>query len=133
LRQLVEHARVRIAGDGVEIVVELLDVLAVIAFFVGQPEQPFLQDRIAAVPEGDRQAEELPVVAETGDAVLAPAIGAAARLVVREIIPRRAAGAVVLAHRAPLPLAHIRAPAPPILLTGAALLETSPFGVNGHR
>src|SRR4029077_14224077 len=39
----------------------------------------------------------------------------------------------VLAHRAPLPLAHIRPPAPPILRASAALLETSPFGVDGHR
>ena len=49
-------------------------------------------------------------VAEAGDAVLAPAIGAAARLVVAEKFPGVAVFAVVLAHRAPLPLADIRPP-----------------------
>src|SRR5215831_8532008 len=52
-------------------------------------------------------------VAEAGDAVLAPAIGAAACMVMREIFPGGAVLAVVLAHRAPLALADIRPPALP--------------------
>src|ERR1700730_230328 len=102
-----------------------------VAFAIRQAEQPFLEDRVAAVPQREGQAHELPVVGKTGDAVLAPAIGSAARLVVGEIIPRRAAGAVVLAHGAPLSLTEIRAPPTPILYAVAALLEALLFSDNG--
>jgi hypothetical protein len=34
----------------IEVKVVLLDILAVIAFAVGEAEQAFLQDRVAAVP-----------------------------------------------------------------------------------
>ena len=47
-------------------------------------------------------------------AVLAPAVGAAARVVVREVVPAVAVGRVVLAHRAPLPLGEVRPPALPV-------------------
>jgi hypothetical protein len=60
------------------------DVLAVIAFTIGQAEHSFLQDRIAAVPEGERETEQLPIVGDTGDSIPAPAIGARTRLVVAE-------------------------------------------------
>src|SRR5262249_16945717 len=122
--------RVGVAGDRIEVVVELLHVLAVVALFVRQPEQPLLQNGIVPVPQRDRETEELPVVAEAGDAVLAPAIGPAARLGVSPIVPCGAAGAVVLAHRAPLPFAHVGAPALPVLCALAALLDALPFGVK---
>ncbi len=48
---LVEHLQVRVARRSVEVVVQLLDVFAMIAFRVGQPEQPFLEDRVFAVPQ----------------------------------------------------------------------------------
>src|SRR5262249_39348829 len=105
----------------------------VVAFFVGEAEQPLLENRIAPVPQRQRQAQELPVVAEAGETVLAPAISAAARLIVGEIIPRGAEGAVVLAHGAPLPLAQIGPPAPQIGGAIAVLFDASPFGVNGLR
>src|SRR6185503_13698483 len=111
-----------------EIVVDLLDVLAVVAFLVGQAEQPLFQDGVVPVPQRERQAQELPVIGKAGEAVLAPAVGAAARLVVGEIVPCRAVGAVVLAHRAPLPLTEIWAPATPILRAGAAFFDASLFG-----
>src|SRR6266851_168679 len=53
------------------------------------------------------------LVAKPADAVLAPAIGPAARVIVREIRPRIAVSAVVLAHRPPLAIADIGPPAPP--------------------
>ena len=94
LRILVEHLQIGVRGRGVEVIVQLLDVFAVIAFGVGQPEQPFLEDRVLAVPQRQRQAEGIAVVvAESGDAVLAPTIGAAARVVVRQINPRTSRGA----------------------------------------
>jgi hypothetical protein len=85
LRQLVEHARVSVTGDGIEIIVQFLDILAMAALFVGQAKQPLLEDRIMPVPQRDREAQQLPVIGKAGNAVLAPTIGAAARLVMREI------------------------------------------------
>jgi hypothetical protein len=51
------------------------------------------------------------VVAESGDAVLTPAVGPTVGVVVGEVVPGVASGAVVLAHRAPLPFAQVRRPA----------------------
>ena len=59
LRILVEHLQVGVRRRGVEVVVKLLDVLAVVALAVGQAEEAFLEDGIVAVPEGERQAEPL--------------------------------------------------------------------------
>src|SRR5690348_12975324 len=84
-----------------------------IPFGVGQTEQPFLQDRILAVPQRDREAPAHIEVAEPADAVLAPAIGATARMFVRQIVPGIALCAVVFAYGAPLPLAEIRPPMAP--------------------
>ena len=64
------------------------------------------------VPEGEGEAEALLVVGDPAEAVLAPAIGAGAGLVVAEVVPGVAVLAVVLAHRAPLPLAQV---GPPLL------------------
>ena len=48
---LVEALQIRMGRRRVEVVVALLDVLAVVPFAVGQAEQPFLQDRVAPVPQ----------------------------------------------------------------------------------
>jgi hypothetical protein len=48
----------------------------VIALVRVQAEEPLLEDRVFAVPEGERETEPLLVVGNTGDAVLAPAVGA---------------------------------------------------------
>src|SRR5580700_7432066 len=116
---------------GVKVVVQLLDVFAVIALRVGQPEQPFLEDRVLAIPQCQRQANILMVIAESGDAVLTPTIGAAARLVVRQIFPSTSPGAVVLAYRPPLSLGEIRAPAAPVLL--ACFVVRQSLFLGGHR
>ena len=94
----------------VEVEVVFLDVLAVIALAVGQAEQALLEDRVLAVPEGQREAEPLLVVGDAGQAVFAPAVGARAGLVVGEVVPGVAALAVVLADRAPLAFAQVRSP-----------------------
>ena len=47
LRILVEHPHVGVRRDRVEVVVELLDILAMIALLVGKTEQALLQDGIA--------------------------------------------------------------------------------------
>src|ERR1700730_3065407 len=72
-----------------------------------------LENRVLAVPQRERKTQSLVVVAEAGEAVLAPVVGARTRLPVREVVPRIAVVAVVLADRAPLALAEIRPPLSP--------------------
>ena len=121
---LVEHLHVGVRRRGVEVEVVLLDVLAVIALAAGEPEEALLEDRIAPVPQGQREAEPPVVVGDPGDPVLAPAVGARARVVVREEIPGRPVGAVVLAHRAPLALGQVGPPAPPVDVVAFGLPES---------
>ena len=115
LRVLVEVLHVRVRRRAVEVEVVLLDVLAVVALAVGQAEQPLLEDRVLAVPQRQREAEPLLVVGDAGQAVLAPAVGARAGLIVAEVVPGVAALAVVLADGPPLPFAQVR---PPLLPRG---------------
>ena len=58
LRIFVERLEIRVRRRRVEVVVALLDVLAVVAFAVGQAEQPLFQNRIASVPERQREAQD---------------------------------------------------------------------------
>jgi len=113
LRVLVEPLHVRVGRRGVEVVIQLLDVLSVVAFGVGEPEQALLQDLVPAVPEREGEAQPLVVVGETRQPILSPAVGARARLVVREIVPGIAVRAVVLTHRPPLPFGEVRSPPSP--------------------
>src|SRR5207302_1965293 len=87
LRIFVEHPGVAVGRHGVEIIVKLLDVLTVIALAIAQAEQALLQDRVLAVPERDGEAQTLLPVAEPADSVLAPAIRAARRVLMREVVP----------------------------------------------
>src|SRR6516225_9606549 len=84
-----------------------------------------------AVPESQREADKLVLVGNSGEAILAPAISAAARLIVRKGIPRRSVGAVVLAHRAPLPLRQVRTPALPVCLSFLIFLQAKFFSGHG--
>ena len=86
-----------------------------IAFRAGDSEQPLFEDGVHAVPKRKRETQALVIVADAGDAVLGPAIGARAGVIVREVIPRRAVGAVVFARIAPGAFGQVRAPAPPVL------------------
>ena len=116
----------------IEVEVVFLDVFAVIALAVGQAEQPLLEDRVLAVPQREGKAQALLVVGDAGEAVLAPAIGARARLVVGEVVPGVAVVAVVLAHGSPLALAQIRSPFFPRRLPLAVLLESDMFS-SSHQ
>ncbi len=120
------------SGCGVEVVIALLHVLAVIAFGTGQPEEPLLEDRVASVPQGDAETEPALAIGKAEQAILAPAIDPAASVVVREVVPAIPVGGVVLAHRAPLTLGEIGAPALPILEPLCVAFETAGFGV-GHE
>ena len=120
LRVLVEVLHVGVRRRAIEVEVVLLHVLAVVALAVGQPEEPLFENRILAVPEGEAEAEELLVVGNPGEAVLAPAVGARAGMVVREEVPGVAVLAVVLSDGAPLPFTEVRSPLLPggLVLTG---------------
>src|SRR4030095_4435108 len=108
------RSHVRMGGRRVEVEVVLLHVLAVIALVAVETEEAFLQDRVAAVPEGQREAEPPVVIADPGDAVLAPPVRARPRVVVREGLPDRAVGAVVLADGSPLTRGQVRTPSFPV-------------------
>jgi hypothetical protein len=65
-------------GNVVDEEVVLLDVLAVIPLRVGQAEETFLDDRVLFVPQREREAQALLLVAQPGHTVLAPSIRARA-------------------------------------------------------
>src|SRR6267142_2676641 len=116
---------------GVQVVIEFLAVLTMIAFAVGKAEKTLFENWIASVPKGKRQAEPLVMIAEAGEAILAPSIGAAAGVVVRQVFPRVAVWAVIFTHRAPLALAEICAPFAPQTILGLVshlLFDTHLFG-----
>src|SRR4029453_9566693 len=139
LRVVVSQAIPRVAGDGVQVPPVLLDVLPVVGLGAGQAEHPLLEDGVASVPQRQAQAEPLLHVAEAGHAVLTPPVGARPRVVVREVGPGVAVGAVVLPHRAPLALAHVRTPQVPVaglaqpLLQPPEPLDPLPLGVRHRR
>ena len=115
------------SGGGVEIKVILFDVLSVIPFVAGQAEQPLLQNRIAAVPQAQREANQLVAIGDAADPVFAPAVGPGARVVVRKILPGCPVRAVILTHRSPLPLAQIGPPALPVGLVQARFFKPDFF------
>src|SRR5262249_56463531 len=70
------------------------------------------------------------VIADPGEAVFVPPERARARLIEREIPPGVAVRAVVLANRAPCPLADVRAPSLPGHAPIHAFLEAPRFRVH---
>ena len=115
LRVLVEHLQIRVRGCRVEVEVVFLDVLAVVSLLAAEAEHPLLEDRVTAVPQRQRQAKPLAVVADSGDTLLTPPVRLAAGHVVGGEAPGRALGAVVLAHRPPLSLGDVRSPPAPLV------------------
>src|SRR6185369_9274204 len=103
---------------------------AVIPFAVGQPEQALLEDWIFAIPQRESEAEVLSIVGDAGQPVLAPTIGAGARLIMGEEIPRIAVFAIIFADRSPLALRQIRTPLLPGSLLLARLFKPDLFGVH---
>ena len=137
LRVVVAPAVPGVAGQRVQVPPVLLDVLAVVRLGPGQPEGALLEYRIAAVPQRQPQAQPLLDVAEPGQAVLAPAVGPRARMVVRQVVPGLTVRAVVLANRPPLALAHVRPPQVPLTGLPQAVLKPPepghPVTFSAHR
>ena len=128
LRIVIAPAQPGAARESVEVPPVLLDVLAVIALAVGEPEHPLLEDRIAPVPQGQPEAQPPEDVGQPGHPVLVPAIRAGPRVVMREVRPCVAVRAVVLAHRAPGALAEVRTPQVPRACRVETLLEMAGIG-----
>ncbi len=134
LRIFVQIPHVGVRGSGIQVEVTLLAVLAVISLVAGQTEEALLEDRVAAVPQRDGEADPLVPVGNTGNAVLVPAVSLGSGVVVRDVFPGRAVLAVVFPHRAPGPLAQIRPPALPVRSSIPGFFETLLLGSGlGHR
>ena len=110
LRILVQVLHIRMGWRAVEVEIIFFNVFAVITLAVRQPEHAFFQDRILAIPQGQAEAQQLLIVADSGDTILTPVIGARAGLVMREVVPRVSVIAIVLADRPPLAFAKVRTP-----------------------
>ena len=108
----------------------LFRVLAVVALAVGDAVEALLQDRVTLVPQGHREAQVLPAVAEPREPVLAPAVGAGVGVLEREAPPGVTVGAVVLAHGAPLPQRQVGAPAPPVRRASTFLGQPRTLGLG---
>ena len=116
------------ARQAVQVVVVFLDVFAMVAFLVGQAEEALLEKWVLLVPERERQADVLKTVAETGQPVLVPAVSAATGVVVGEMVPRVAAGAIIFPDGAPGPLGEIRAPVLPVSAASRAVAQAAVLG-----
>src|SRR5260370_8323799 len=77
LRILVQRLEIGSGRRGVEVEVTFLDVLAVVPFIPGQPEQTLLEDWIAAVPQRDSEAQAASAVADSQQRAPPPPIGPA--------------------------------------------------------
>ena len=133
LRVLVQRLHVGVGRRRIEIVVALLDVLAVVALGAREAEEALLQDRVLPVPEGDREADVLVAVRNPHQAVFTPAVGPRAGVVVREGVPGATARAVVLAHGPPLALGQVGPPALPVVGALQVLLEPQSLRVGVLR
>ena len=100
----VEILHVGVGGRGVEVEVILFDVLPMVAFVAGEAKQALFENGIVAVPQGQGKTQALMIIGNAGQAILAPAIGAGAGLVVGEIVPGSAIRAIVFPNGAPLAL-----------------------------
>ena len=106
----IEHLHVGVGRRTVDVEVVLLDVFAMVPLAVGQAKHSLLEYGILAIPQSEGKAQALLVIAEAGDAVLAPVIGARARLIVGKVAPSVAILAVILPDGSPLALAEIWSP-----------------------
>ena len=109
----------------------ILEILTMIALWIGQSKGSLLENRIVAVPEGRREAKPAIAIAETQQAVFAPAVDAGAGMIVREVVPRIAIRRIVLPHCPPLALAQVGPPKIPCFPPLIACEDTLGFSFGG--
>ncbi len=118
LRVFVKHMHVAVSGDIFKVKPILFRVLTVISFGTGEPEHTLFQNGVMAVPKGQSEHKQLITVADPRNAILAPAVGLADRLIMRKKIPGVPIGAVVLAYASPGPVTDVRSPSAPAVEAG---------------
>src|SRR5262249_16066539 len=108
----------------VEVVIKLLYILAVVALRASQSEEALLQDWIFRVPERECETKTALPICDAEQSVLAPAISAASRVIVRKIIPPISLRRIIFANCRPLSLGEVRPPAFPVAYARRVLSET---------
>ena len=124
LRIFVERLQVGMRRRRIEVEVLFFHVFAVISLAAREAEQTLLENRVPAVPQRERETEPALAVGDAEQTVLAPAVRAAAGVVVREEIPTGASFGVVLAHGGPLTFAQVWTPTFPVFHASGVLLQT---------
>src|SRR5580658_5100019 len=110
LRIFVEHPHIAVRRSVVQMEPILLHIFAVIPLIRREPKHALFQNRIAAIPKRQRKHQQLIAVADSRDAIVAPAISLAASVIVWQKIPSIAVSAVILANSSPGAIANIRPP-----------------------
>ncbi len=115
---------------GIEVEVQFLYVFAVISLEVCEAEEAFFQYGVAAIPEGQREAEPAFPVGDAEDAVLAPAVCAASCVVVREVFPAVAIRGVVFADGCPFSFGEVGSPSFPVFFSPVIFSEASGLRID---
>jgi hypothetical protein len=90
----------------------------VIPLAAGEPKHALFQNGVTSVPKRQCENKQLITIADPRNAVLTPAIGLAACLIMCEELPCVAIAAIVLADASPTPIADVRSPSAPAVEVG---------------
>mmetsp|Transcript_44993 Transcript_44993/g.104938 ORF Transcript_44993/g.104938 Transcript_44993/m.104938 type:complete len:285 (+) Transcript_44993:1202-2056(+) len=115
LRVFVHHLHVAVGRCGVQVVIELLDVLTVIPLRIRQPVEALLEDGVLAVPQRKTKAKLHGPIAPSGQAVLAPAVSHVVCRLERQVDPGVPVASIILTAGPPVSLTDVRTPPLPIL------------------
>jgi len=133
VRISIGHPHEAVGGRIVRVPINFLHILTVISLRSGYAEKALLQKRVAFIPESEGETEPILEIRNTTDSVFIPAIGTGTRMIVRQVVPGIAIGAVIFPHRPPGAVCQVRAPAMPVLFTRTVFLETGLLGVHPSR
>jgi hypothetical protein len=96
---LVKILHVRMRRRGIKIVIQLLDILSVIALMTSDTKEPLLQNGVYSIPKSQRKAQVLMIVADAGQAIFTPAICTGSCLRMRKMGPGIAIVGVIFTDR----------------------------------
>ena len=84
MRIFVEGLGVGMGGGGIEIVITLFDILAVVTLMASKTKEALLENGIAPIPEGGREVESALTITPTAETIFTPAVGATTGMIMRE-------------------------------------------------